>query len=221
LIEEKSSRVVEVLLSSVTPSELMMGKLAGIATVGLVMLTAWIGTLVGIVAYMALSAAHAVTAGSAGPAGIAAEIPHDVATLLTGTWLLPAFAIYFILGYLLYAGLFLALGSTCNTIKDAQNYMAVIVLFLMVPLLSMAFIPRDPNGPVATFLSWIPPYTPFVMMNRIVAHPPWRDVIGTFILLVAFDGFVLWGCGKVFRIGVLRTGQPPGLIQVLGWLRLR
>ena len=219
LIEEKSNRIIEVLLSSVTPGELMIGKLAGVAAVGLVMLGAWIATMVGIVAYMAFSIAHG--GGSSTAASAAGQIPHDLFDLLSSTWLLPAFATYFLLGYVLYASLIMALGSTCNTLKDAQNYMAVIVLFLMVPLLAMPFIPRDPNGTFATFMSWIPPYTPFVMMNRITAHPPVLDVVGTMLLLVVFDAMVLWGCGRIFRIGVLRTGQPPRLLQALTWIRLK
>jgi ABC-type Na+ efflux pump permease subunit len=93
------------------------------------------------------------------------------------------------------------------------------MVFLMVPLFTMTFIPRDPNGVPATVLSWIPPYTPFVMMNRMTADPPLRDVVGTLVLLVAFTGLVLWGSGRVFRIGILRTGQPPKLVELFRWLR--
>ncbi|HTH47265.1 MAG TPA: ABC transporter permease, partial [Candidatus Limnocylindria bacterium] len=141
------------------------------------------------------------------------------ATFLRTTWLLPAFAVYFLLGFLFYSGLILALGSTCNTLKEAQNFMGVIVLFLMVPLMMMTYIPRDPNGPLATALSWFPPYTPFVMMNRVTADPPLRDVLGTMTLMLVCTGFVLWGSGRVFRQGILRTGQPPKLLELLKWIR--
>lgn len=218
VIEEKSNRIIEVLLSSVTPGELMMGKLLGIASIGLTMLGAWILSFMLILWWKVAGLSPDVVAASAGSGGLT-QLPNDLATILRTTWLLPAFALYFLLGYLLYAGLFLALGSTCNTLKDAQNYMGVIVLFLMVPLFAMGFVPRDPNGPVATMLSWIPPYTPFVMMNRITADPPWRDVVGTTLLLLAFTALVLWGCGKIFRIAILRTGQPPRLLELLRWLR--
>lgn len=219
VIEEKSNRIIEVLLSSVTPGELMMGKLIGIAGIGLTMLGAWILSFVAILWWKAGGLSPEAVAAAGGGGGGLAQLPNDLATILKTTWLLPAFALYFLLGYLLYAGFFLALGSTCNTIKDAQNYMGVIVLFLMVPLFAMTFIPRDPNGPIATVLSWIPPYTPFVMMNRITADPPWRDVIGTTLLLLAFTALVLWGCGKIFRLAILRTGQPPKLLELLRWLR--
>ncbi len=95
------------------------------------------------------------------------------------------------------------------------------MLLLMVPLFLMPFIPRDPNGPVATFFSWIPIYTPFVMMNRITASPPLLDVVGTGVLLVAFDVFVLWACGRIFRLAILRSGQPPRIVELFRWLRNR
>lgn len=215
VIEEKSNRIIEVLLSSVTPGELMLGKLLGIAAAGLTMLATWIAGMLLVIAWKAAG----VTPEQAAAAGAMANLPLDVAAILRTTWLLPAFVMYFLLGYLLYAGLIIALGSTCNTIKEGQSFMSVIIVFLMVPLFTMTFIPRDPNGNLATVLSWIPPYTPFVMMNRMTADPPLRDVIGTLFLLLAFTGFVLWGAGRVFRIGILRTGQPPKLVELLRWLR--
>jgi ABC-2 type transport system permease protein len=215
VIEEKSNRIIEVLLSSVTPGELMVGKLMGIAAAGLTMLATWIGALVLVLAWQSLG----LTSAPAAATGPLARLPLEVAEILQTTWLLPAFGLYFVLGYLLYAGLIIALGSTCNTLKEAQSFMGVIVVLLMVPLFTMTFIPRDPNGPLATALSWFPPYTPFVMMNRVTADPPLRDVVGTLILLIAFTGLVLWGAGRIFRIGVLRTGQPPKLVELLRWLR--
>ncbi len=215
VIEEKSNRIIEVLLSSVTPGELMVGKLAGIAAIGLTMLGVWVASLVAIVLWKSLGVSPEAAAAAGGMAGI----PGDVATILRTTWLLPAFAVYFLLGFLFYSGLILALGSTCNTLKEAQSFMGVIVLLLMVPLLMMTYIPRDPNGTLATTLSWFPPYTPFVMMNRVTADPPLRDVLGTMALLLVCTGFVLWGSGRIFRRGILRTGQPPELLELLKWLR--
>jgi ABC-2 type transport system permease protein len=90
-------------------------------------------------------------------------------------------------------------------------------MFLMVPLLTMTFIPKDPNGPVARMLSWIPFYTPFTMMNRANADPPLVDLIGTLLLLIGTTLLALWMAGKIFRIGILRTGQPPKLVEMLRW----
>jgi ABC-2 type transport system permease protein len=203
-VEEKSNRIIEVLLSSVTPSELMFGKLLGIAGVGLTMLASWIAALIGILVVM--------------------QSPQSkVATLLLevlgSSGLIPAFAMYFILGYLMYSGLFLAIGSVCNTIKDAQNLQGPIMLIMIIPLFTMTFIPKDPNGTLATVMSWIPLFTPFVMMNRAAADPPMFDVIGTMVLLVITTILVLYMAAKVFRIGILRTGQPPKLLELVRWLK--
>jgi ABC-2 type transport system permease protein len=138
---------------------------------------------------------------------------------LQSSALIPMFAVYFVFGYLIYAAAILALGSVCNTLKESQSYMAVITMVMMVPLMTMTFIPKDPNGLLARVLSWIPPYTPFIMMNRVMADPPWIDLIGTTILLVLTAAAALWLAGKVFRIGILRTGQPPKILEMLRWLR--
>ena len=214
LIEERSNRVLEVLLSSVTPLELMVGKLIGVAAVGVVMALAWIGSLV----VVTFGMIHTSGAAAIAPDSIVSRLPIELATLLGDSWLLPAFALYFLLGYLFYSGVILALGSTCSDLKEAQNFTGVITLFMMVPLVSITFIPKDPNGPVATVLSWIPPYTPFVMMNRVAAGPPMRDVIGTLSLLVLSDVAVLWACARIFKTAVLRTGQPASLAQLARWV---
>lgn len=214
LIEERSNRILEVLLSSVTPLELMTGKLVGVAAVGAVMTLGWIGSLV----LMTFWTLHTAGAAAMAADSIAHRLPLELATLLLDSWLLPAFVLYFLLGYLFYAAVILALGSTCNNLKEAQNFTGVIALLMMVPLVSIAFIPKDPNGPVATVLSWIPPYTPFVMMNRVAANPPLREVIGTLVLLLFSDVAVLWGCARIFRTAVLRTGQPASLVQLARWV---
>jgi ABC-2 type transport system permease protein len=204
-IEEKSNRIIEVLLSSVTPAEFILGKLAGIAAVGLTMVGAWLGSLLAVLAWKTT--------------GQSSEVAVQLVSMLRGSHLLPAFLIYFLFGYLLYAGIILSIGSVCNTLKEAQNYMGVITMLMMVPLLTMMFIPKDPHGTVATVLSWIPIYTPFIMMNRAAADPPLFDLIGTMLLLVLSTAAVLWAAVKIFRAGILRTGQPPRLVEVFRWLR--
>ncbi len=202
-IEEKSNRIVEVLLSSVTPAELMFGKLLGVAGVGLTMLAAWGASIWGVLSYF-------VGGGKA----------KEYASILLDASLLAPFLVYFVLGYALYASILLALGSLCNTLKDAQNFMAPVMMVLMVPLLTMTFVARDdPNGPLAVFLSWVPVFTPFVMMNRAAAHPPVLDVIGTGVLLVTTIIFTVWLAGRIFRNGILRTGEPPRLLELLRLVR--
>jgi len=132
-IEEKSNRIIEVLLSSVTPGELMMGKLFGIAAIGLTMVGAWMASLFGILSWKA---------------GGASAIAGQLLTVLRASNLVPLFSIYFLLGYLMYAAFILSIGSVCNTIKAAQSYMSLLTVIMIVPLLTMTFIPKDPNGPL-------------------------------------------------------------------------
>ncbi len=205
-IEEKSNRIIEVLLSSVTPGELMMGKLFGIAAIGLTMVGAWMAALFGVLSWKA---------------GGASEMAGQLLLIVKGSSLVPLFSLYFILGYLMYAGFILSIGSVCNTLKEAQSYMSVLTMLMMVPLLTMTYIPKDPNGVVARVLSWIPLYTPFTMMNRANADPPLIDLIGTLVLLLACAALALWMSGKIFRIGILRTGQPPKIIEMLRWATRR
>jgi ABC-2 type transport system permease protein len=201
-IEEKSNRIIEVLLSSVTPGELMMGKLLGIASIGLTMVGAWMCALFGILSWKS---------------GGASDMAGQILVILKSSNLLPLFSLYFLLGFLMYAAFILSIGSICNTLKEAQSYMGVFTMIMMVPLLTMTYIPRDPNGPLARLLSWIPLYTPFTMMNRAGADPPLFDLIGTFVLLVATTVLALWMSGKIFRIGILRTGQPPKILELIRW----
>lgn len=198
MIEEKSNRIVEVLLSSVTPWELMLGKLLGVAAMGITMIGSWF-----ILGWVML-----VTAGQG-------AVVDAVRVALFNPTLLVPFAVYFLLGFLLYASILLALGSLCNTLKDAQNFMAPVTMILVIPVVTMVFVAKDPNGPVAVVLSWIPFFTPFVMMNRAAANPPMFEVIGTMLLLLVSLAITIWLSGRIFRNGILRTGQPPKLLEIL------
>jgi ABC-2 type transport system permease protein len=203
-VEEKASRIFEVLLSSVTPAELMLGKLMGVAAVGFSMLVAWLVSMFFVLRF--------------GAAGLG-EVAGPLMGLVFTPAVLVPLAVYFLLGFLLYASLLLALGSLCNTLKEAQNFMSPVMIVLMVPLFSMIFVARDPNGPLAQILSWIPPFTPFVMMNRIAGDPAGWEIAGTIALLIVSVAAMLWLAGRVFRNGVMRTGAPPKLLELARLLR--
>lgn len=200
MVEEKSNRIIEVLLSSATPWEIMSGKLIGIAGVGLTMMMVWIVSLLGVLHYMA---------------GPNVEWAGVLFQVIQSSGLLPLFAFYFFCGYMIYSGLFLAIGSLCSTVKEAQNFMGTAMIILMVPIFTMFFITMDPHGSLATFLTWVPLYTPFVMMNRAAADPPMFDMVGSGILMAVTAIAMLWLSSRIFRIGILRTGQPPKILELL------
>jgi ABC-type Na+ efflux pump permease subunit len=132
--------------------------------------------------------------------------------------LLPSFVVYFVLGYLFYAAVMVGIGAACNTLKDAQGFMTPITLIVLVPMFAIFPVTQDPNGTIARVLSFVPPYTPFVMMNR-AAGPPatWEYVATTIELLLAVIA-ALWVAAKVFRVGVLMTGTRPRLSEILRWI---
>ena len=204
-VEEKSSRVIEVLLSSVSPVELLAGKIAGIAGTGLTMVLSWLVALFLGTKYL--------------PGFFGAPADLGLSAIASDPLLIGSFLAYFLLGYLFFAAILVGLGSVCNTVSDAQNMMPAIMLILFVPLLSMVPIGRDPNGTLAHVLSYIPPFTPFVMMNRAAGPPTALEYVLTTLLLLVSIGAALWAGAKVFRIGILLTGKPPRIREILRWVR--
>lgn len=203
-IEEKSNRIIEVLLASVTAGELMMGKLLGIGLSGLTTIGVW---LLSFFLFITLYQSSQT------------ELIGQILDVILGSELIPWFVFYYFAGYALYSGVFLAIGSLCNTLKEAQAMMMPMILIQVIPLAMMVFVVRDPDNTIVRIMSWFPLFTPYLMMNRAAADPPLIDVIGTTIVLLLSIVFVLWLSGKVFRMGVLRTGQPPRLIELLRMMR--
>ena len=192
-IEEKSNRVIEILMSSMSPHELMIGKLLGCAAIGVMLLAVW-----GLFAVVLISLA----------AGPVKEIAGYAIGVLTSSYLLPAFIAYFAIGYLMFSAIFLTIGSLCNTMREAQNLLGPIMILMILPMLSIVIIPRDPNGTIAEILSWIPLFSPIVMLARISSNPPVWEIAGTGVLMVATAALLLWGSGVVFKRAILRSGAP-------------
>lgn len=191
-IEEKSNRLLEILLSSVKPIEIMIGKLLGNGLAGMTLVAIWILLMAGFT-YTRMESNS--------------EVIQGVSEVVGKTNLLPAFLIYFVLGFLVYSGIFLMIGSTCQTIKDAQSYVGFLMILMIIPLVTMVFIPRDPNGVLATALSWIPIFTPFIMLNRLSGQPPLLDIIGTFVLCCLTIVVILNLAAKVFKKSIIASGN--------------
>jgi ABC-2 type transport system permease protein len=195
-LEEKASRVFEVLLSSLSPFQLMAGKVLGICGVGLTLLLLWSG------------------------GGILAAALQGTSDLVTGPQV-GLFIAYYVLGFLLIASLMVSVGSACNTLKEAQNLMAPLSLLLALPILLAIVIMKNPNGTLATVLSFVPPFTPFLMMARIAGTPPpptWQ-IAASLLLLAVSTWFAIRLAARVFRVGILMYGQPPRLKEIFRWMR--
>ena len=200
VIEEKSSRIVEVMLSCVTPVEFMAGKLLGAAAASLLTLILWAAMLVG---------------------GAAIFLPGAVSNIgglllsILSTGLLPMLLLCFICGLLIYASIFLAIGSMATSIQDAQALVGPTMILVMAPLIMMPALLHDPNGTISTVLSWIPIYTPFFLMFRLPWHPPMLEMIGATLLMIVTTVFLVFQMGRVFAAHVLTAERPPRLGALL------
>jgi len=198
LIEEKSNRIVEVVLSSVSPFQLMTGKILGMGLVSLTLLSLWSG------------------------AGYLGAATQDW-TRFVPIQNLAFFLVYFVLGFFLYASLFSAIGAACNTLKEAQNMQGPLTIVLIVPMFLLVPITKDPEGTIAVVMSWFPFFTPFVMMNRLAASPSpegW-EIAGTIAWLAISVVIVMWAAGRVFRVGILMYGKPPRPGELFRWMRTK
>ena len=128
---------------------------------------------------------------------------------MVASGLIPMFLLCFLLGYLIYAGLFLSIGALCNDLKEAQNVQGPMMLIMMVPLFTMIFVNRDPHGTIATILTWIPLYTPFTMMNRAAADPPLMELVGATLLMIATAAAPALVGGPHLPHGHAARRQPP------------
>lgn len=206
-IEEKSSRIAEVLLASISPWELMGGKILGSLLVGLTMLGSWLTLILLALGYLG----GTFGVGNFAEGLISAVSPAGLA------W----FFVYFILGYLFYGALLGAIGASVSNAQEAQPYLTPVMLFLMTPLILMVPIIKDPTAEYAKVLSFVPPLTPFVMMNRLNAPPSLTDYILTTLILGLSAGGMFYCAGRIFSHGLLHNGAPPKLSQLLAWARTR
>lgn len=187
VIEEKSSRILEVLLASASTVEIMGGKILGVALVTLTVMGVW-GALGGLLL-----------------AGSAPGIAGDVAAVLLEGGLLPYFALYLLGGYLMYAAVFTAMGAFCETTREAQTLLGPVMVLLTIPILFMTLALRNPDAEVLRILSWVPPFTPFIMAARAGGDPAWWEVVGTASVMVLTIAGVLWLSTRAFRAGALST----------------
>lgn len=206
VIEEKSSRAVEVVISSVKPFELMMGKLFGVGLVGLTQLAIWLGSLVALTAPAVLSAM--------------AFVPEEVGIPSLKPSLALHFVICFVLGYFLYASFYAAIGSAFNNVQEAQQFASVGVVFLIAPLVLFVPVINDPSATWAAVASMIPLFTPLLMMLRIaVKEPPlWQIAVG-YGGTAVFVLFMIWLTARIYRVGILMYGKKPTLKEILRWVR--
>ena len=229
VIEEKTSRIVEIMISSVKPFQLMMGKILGTSLAGLTQFLVWT-ILIVMFSYLMTAIFGIETStqnselllSSSGNMSMNTEALDMISAFidLPLTNIFVAFLIYFIGGYLLYASLFAAIGAAVDNQTDAQQFVMPITIILVLALYVGIFtVPEDPNGTVAIIFSYIPFTSPVVMLMRIPNGVPiYEQIISIIILYLTFT-LCIWFAAKIYRVGILMYGKKPSYKELIKWLK--
>lgn len=207
VLEEKTTRIVEVLISAVRPFQLLAGKIVGVGAVAFTQYFIWISTAVLVTTYGATAAAVFRPGASA---------PH----IRIPPLLLIFLAVYFLLGYLLYASIYAAVGAASSNEQDAQQLQLAATLPLVVGIVMFNLILRDPNSTASVALSEIPFFAPIIMLLRIAIQTPpaWQVALSIALLLLTTLGVVYFSA-RIYRVGVLMYGKRPSVVEILRWIR--
>jgi ABC-2 type transport system permease protein len=230
VIEEKTNRIVEIIISSVKPFQLMMGKIIGTSLAGLLQFMIW--TIIGLTLMFVASAFFGVNVGPT--ARVSPEMMHAAQQELSGTaqlyikeiWNLPiasiliGFIVYFIGGYFLYSSFYAAIGAAVDNQTDSQQFLLPIIMPLILSVYIGFFtVINDPHGTIAVVFSMIPLTSPIVMLMRIPFGVPWWQIaISVSLLFATFFG-VVWFAAKIYRVGILMYGKKPSWRELYKWLR--
>ncbi|HUL74503.1 MAG TPA: ABC transporter permease, partial [Vicinamibacterales bacterium] len=196
VIEEKMSRISEVLIASISPFQLMMGKLLGVAAVSALLALVYFG-----------GAMYAAAQAGA----------WDLIQPALMGW----FVVFLLCAVLIFGSVFVAIGAACSDLKDSQSMMQPVMVFLLLPMLISPVILRTPGSTFSVVASFIPTATPFLMLMRLAMTPPppmWQVAL-SLVLTLGTAALFVWAAGRIFRIGLLMQGKPPNLPELLKWIR--
>ena len=230
VIEEKTNRIMELLVSSVKPFQLMMGKIIGVMLVGIAQMALW-GVILSIIMTVAsvgfgISQAQSIAAGQPMPSPTI-NMSQDTQELLTAIVNLPyaeiglMFIIMFVGGYLLYSSFFAATGASINEQEDANQFVVPITMITLFGLYAAMYSIENTDGPLAFWASLFPLTSPIVMMIRIpFGVPLWQELL-SIALLYASAFLMIWIGGKIYRVGILMYGKKPSIKEIIKWMRYK
>ncbi len=219
IIEEKNNRVLEIVVSSVKPFQLMLGKITGVGLVAITQILIW-ALLIGTATAVATPFLTPETLGDDVPVEIAGAIsqftePGFLISLLIYTLL------FFIGGFLFYASIYAAIGSAVSNVQDASQLSSIATMPVIIGIIGSMAIMNDPGSTLAFWISVIPFTSPMAMMARLpYGVPGWEIALSLLILYVAFI-FMIWLCGKIYRVGSFMYGKKPTLLEIVKWARYK
>ena len=233
VIEEKNSRVLEVMVSTVRPLDMMLGKILGVASVALLQIAIWIALIMGVGYFVMpelipdeMSMAVAMLQQGASPESLGTDtnmgLLQAIATLTDMGYLMKivgSLLIFMVGGFLLYAALFAAIGSAVDNPQDAQQLQTPVTIPIILSLFVMLSVINDPTSELAFWFSMIPLTSPIVMMARIPYDiPGWEIALSLGILIATFI-IVVWFAGKIYRVGILMHGKKPSIKELWKWMK--
>jgi ABC-2 type transport system permease protein len=233
VIEEKSNRIIEVIISSVKPFQLMMGKILGIALVSLTQFFLWMMLSLALVFLFQHKYEKNLELFNNENIGKTLEQTDNIKQALEMneilnvfhsidfSLLISCFIIYFLGGYLLYSSLFAAIGSTTDNETDTQQFVLPVIIPLMVSIMMLTHILQEPFGDMAFWMSMIPFTSPVVMMIRIPFGVPLHEIVISLSLLIITFFFCTWIAAKIYRVGILMYGKKITYSELLKWLRYK
>ena len=228
VIEEKTNRIVEVIVGSCKPFQLMMGKIIGVALVGLTQLAIWVVIMVvvgGVLSAIFGPAALTATSPDGAAAMAAAADDFDMAAVMQAVssvnyvYILVSFVFYFIGGYLLYASLFAGFGSAVDQASDASQATTPIIMIMVVALYAGMACIENPGGPMAVWCSMIPFTSPVVMMVRLPYDVPLWQLVLSIVLLYATAAACVWLAARIYRTGILLYGKKHSFKEIMRWIK--
>jgi ABC-2 type transport system permease protein len=231
VMEEKLSRIVEVMVSSVRPIYLMMGKLIGVGGVGLTQLALWailIPILLITVSAFLPGAEGAHMSGMQNMTQVDQQSLNDfsaqqiIDTIFNLKWwlILPVFILFFLGGYFIYSSLFAAMGSAINEdMGEGQQLMLPIVIVVLIAFYMLFPVLSNPNGNLAVFASLFPLFSPIIMPARLAFDPPWWQILASIVLMLMTVWFFIWLTSRIYRVGILMYGKKATIREMIKWLR--
>lgn len=224
VIEEKTNRIIEIIISSVKPFQLMMGKIIGNSLAGILQFLIW--TVLGLLLFFIFSTVFGMQMGAstptANPSGLMEKLPlyYEELKSLPLVTLLISFVIYFIGGFFLYSSFYAAIGAAVDNETDSQQFLLPIILPLILGVYIGFFtVLNDPHGTVATVFSIIPLTSPIVMLMRIPFGVPWWQLVVSMVVLYATFFAVVWFAAKIYRVGILMYGKKPTWKELYKWMK--
>lgn len=221
VIEEKSNRIVEIIITSISPIKFMFGKIFGIALLGLTQIICWATIFFVFFIFMSTFIHNPIESNMLESIVFGRVNYQEITVLLENASqinfevILPAFIIFFLGGYFLYSSMFAAVGATATHADDVQQITSLVTLPLILAFIILTETVKDPNGALSYWFSYIPFTSPVVMTGRIVYGVPFYEVIISLFILFLFTAVVAWASGKIYKIGVLYTGKKVSLKNML------